>query len=342
MATDGEGSSSKKAELYTYEAEWPIFGMNWSHKKSRPFRLAIGSFIEEYTNKVQFLELDEDAGKFAVHSTIDHPYPTTKIMWIPDLEDTRPDLVATTGDYLRIWRVGEGKTSLECLLNSNKTSEFCAPLTSFDWNEADPNIIGTASIDTTCTIWNVTAEKAVARIGGEVKTQLIAHDQEVYDMAFCRGDTHSLASVGADGSVRLFDLRKLEHSTIIYDNEDNSPLLRLAWNKEDSNYLATVAMDSNEVILLDIRYPCIPVSRLGKHEGPINGIAWAPHSSCHICTASDDRKALIWDIQNVGKGRLDPILAYEAGGPINQCRWSAAETKWISITYDRHLEILRV
>lgn len=35
-------------------------------------------------------------------------------------------------------------------------SEFCAPLTSFDWNEVDPNLIVTSSIDTTCTVWNVT------------------------------------------------------------------------------------------------------------------------------------------------------------------------------------------
>ena len=41
----------------------------------------------------------------------------------------------------------------------NKSSEFCAPLTSFDWNDADPKRVGTASIDTTCTIWDV--EKGV-------------------------------------------------------------------------------------------------------------------------------------------------------------------------------------
>lgn len=39
--------------------------------------------------------------------------------------------------------------------HQNKTSEFCAPLTSFDWNEVDPRILGTSSIDTTCTIWDV-------------------------------------------------------------------------------------------------------------------------------------------------------------------------------------------
>lgn len=37
----------------------------------------------------------------------------------------------------------------------NKSSEFCAPLTSFDWNDADPKRVGTASIDTTCTIWDI-------------------------------------------------------------------------------------------------------------------------------------------------------------------------------------------
>ena len=46
-----------------------------------------------------------------------------------------PDLLATSGDYLRVWRAGEPDTRLECLLNNNKNSDFCAPLTSFDWNE---------------------------------------------------------------------------------------------------------------------------------------------------------------------------------------------------------------
>ena len=41
------------------------------------------------------------------------------------------------------------------LFSQNKNSDFCAPLTSFDWNEVDPNLLGTSSIDTTCTIWGL-------------------------------------------------------------------------------------------------------------------------------------------------------------------------------------------
>lgn len=40
---------------------------------------------------------------------------------------------------------------------------------------------------------------------GIVDTQLIAHDKEVYDIAW--GGIGVFASVSADGSVRVFDLR---------------------------------------------------------------------------------------------------------------------------------------
>lgn len=89
------------------------------------------------------ISLDEDTAEFSPKSTFDHPYPTTKIMWIPDGVTDRllrlkikfsecsliflivitqkgvfPDLLATSGDYLRIWKAGEPDTRLECLLNN--------------------------------------------------------------------------------------------------------------------------------------------------------------------------------------------------------------------------------
>lgn len=49
--------------------------------------------------------LEEESSEFVCRNTFDHPYPTTKIMWIPDTKGVYPDLLATSGDYLRIWRV---------------------------------------------------------------------------------------------------------------------------------------------------------------------------------------------------------------------------------------------
>ena len=82
--------------------------MNWSVRPDRRFRLALGSFVEEYNNKVQVklmrkvdeiytflsqvVSLDEDTSEFTAKSTFDHPYPTTKIMWIPDSKGIYPGL----------------------------------------------------------------------------------------------------------------------------------------------------------------------------------------------------------------------------------------------------------
>ncbi len=54
------------------------------------------------------------------------------------------------------------------------------------------------------------------------KTQLIAHDKEVFDVRFCANSVDVFVSCGADGSVRMFDLRSLEHSTIIYEPSEKT------------------------------------------------------------------------------------------------------------------------
>jgi len=351
-SASGIGLAQRK-EIYTYKAPWTVFAMAWSNRPdpSSQFRLAIGSYVEQYSNTVQIVNKRPADGSEADygHSNqvymaceFDHPYPCTKILWSPDTRSGGArDLLATTGDYLRIWNVtddGSGRGTLlhkrEALLNNNKNSEYCAPLTSFDWNETDPNIVGTSSIDTTCTIWDVTTQTA--------RTQLIAHDREVFDLAFARGKD-VFASVGADGSVRMFDLRSLEHSTIIYESPNLDPLLRLAWNKQDAHYLSTFMVDSRRTIILDIRMPSLPVVELGGHAGCVNATAWAPHSSCHLCTAGDDSQALIWDLSQMSKRPVeDPILAYNADGEINNLQWSKSQPDWVSIAFADKLQILRV
>ena len=116
-------------------------------------------------------------------------------------------------------------------------------------------MIGTSSIDTTCTIWDIENQ--------QVQTQLVAHDSAVYDISFS-GD-QIFASCGEDGSVRQFDLRDLEHSTIIYESPNNEPLLRVEWNKKNTFYLAAIQQNSNNVMILDLRSPMKVVRILKNH-----------------------------------------------------------------------------
>ena len=76
--------STKRREIYKYEAPWMLYGLAWATRPDRHFRLAIGSFMEEYNNKIQVVTLDENSGEFSSLGTFEHPYPTTKILWMPD------------------------------------------------------------------------------------------------------------------------------------------------------------------------------------------------------------------------------------------------------------------
>lgn len=56
----GDQGSSGRKEIYTYEAPWQIYAMGWC-QRSDPgdrYRLAVGSFTEEYNNKVQVSRSD--------------------------------------------------------------------------------------------------------------------------------------------------------------------------------------------------------------------------------------------------------------------------------------------
>lgn len=157
-----------------------------------------------------------------------HSYPVTRLLWEPPSSQKQStDLLATSGDHLRLWSLpsetsaNPGNTITRprdsavtkltplALLSNSKTPDHTAPLTSLDWNTVSPSLIITSSIDTTCTIWDIPSLTA--------KTQLIAHDKEVYDVRFCAKSVDVFVSCGQDGSVRMFDLRSLEHSTIIYE-----------------------------------------------------------------------------------------------------------------------------
>lgn len=166
----------------------------------------------------------------------------------------------------------------------------------------------------------------------------------MYDIAW--GGVGVFASVSADGSVRVFDLRDKEHSTIVYEAPTpGTPLLRLAWNKQDPRYMACIAADSPSVAVLDIRFPAAPVAELARHAASANALAWAPHSSCHMCTAGDDAQALIWDLSALGRPadtELDPILAYGAGAPVCGLQWSAAAPDWVAVAFGNKAQILRV
>lgn len=143
-------------EIFTYTAPWMIFAAAFSYVQDNPYRLALGSFLDHSNNKVQIVQLNDDSTYLKKVAEFNHPFPPTKLMWYPDryefflrssasifkfivslsyLSKTfrlgynkGQDLIASTGDFLRLWELnGTGGANLKALLNNVRTN-FLLPI----------------------------------------------------------------------------------------------------------------------------------------------------------------------------------------------------------------------
>ncbi|KAI0278805.1 hypothetical protein BGY98DRAFT_972486 [Russula aff. rugulosa BPL654] len=84
-------------------------------------------------------------------------------------------------------------------------------------------------------------------------TQFIAHDREVYDVAWLPNSTVIFVSVGVDSSLRAFDLRnaapKDQPPT---GRPPSSPLLHITFKPGDPNYISTFHQDGSDIQILDM------------------------------------------------------------------------------------------
>ena len=106
---------------------WHVYAMNWSVCRDKKYHLAIASLLEQFPNRVEIVHLDDSNGEIRSDSNLsfEQPYPPTKTIFILDKECTKPDLLATSSDFLRIWWISDGRVELKSLLNENKNNNFC-------------------------------------------------------------------------------------------------------------------------------------------------------------------------------------------------------------------------
>ncbi|CCJ29999.1 unnamed protein product [Pneumocystis jirovecii] len=286
-----------------FVADWPTYAVDWAGDVYGC--VLVGSFADDGTNKIEILQMQPTQ---LVHSiaTAQLNYPATQVQWAPhkitgrDSGNIPFNLFASTGGAFQLWSIEDGVVSALAMLKQKNTNVLndvegsTAPTTSMDWNIIRREIVVTGSVDTTCVVWNV--ERRIAQ------AQLIAHDREVFDVAFLARSADVFVSTGAEGSLRMFDLRSLEHSTILYEASSNGslPLLRVSANTQDQHFVATFHLDSNTVHIIDIRFPGVPLLNLAGHEGNINCVKWAPGSRNICSTGGDDGQILIWNTTENG------------------------------------------
>ena len=67
----------KHSEIYTYDSQWHVYGMNWSVCKNKTYQLGISNLVELYSNKVEIVQLDNETGEIKGDPKLlfKHPYP---------------------------------------------------------------------------------------------------------------------------------------------------------------------------------------------------------------------------------------------------------------------------
>lgn len=302
--------SANQNEVFTYKFSWPSYAFSFADRLGD---LVVGSMLENPSNHLQLLSFSGESNKIELKSTVEHPYPATKIMWSPSFSQ-QEGLFASSSDSLRLWKYEDSSINMKTnLVQHYENKEYNGPLTSFDWSNKDPSTLGTSSIDKTCTIWDLNKLA--------IKKQILAHSSEVNDIAFSH-DPNIFVSASTDCSVRKFDLRSLEQCSIIYENPRALPVVRVCWNKIDPNFLAVLCMDSATVIILDIRSQMYPICEVKGHSSGINSMCWAP-TSFSVCTAGDDNQVIIKDTMKQNPTIKDNSLVYNAGEKVIGVAWSA-------------------
>ena len=285
-----------------------------------------GNTLETNSNNI----INSENSEIKLKSQVKCDFPVSSILFSPHEENK--NLLIATSDLLSVYSYEEEQLKLKIAFK-RKMKNYCGPLTSCDWSRANNAIIGVSSVDKTCTIWDL--NKNVD------KYMIIAHDKEVYDIAL-GPDEFIFMSTGADGSVRLFDSRQANSSSIIFETRDESPMTRLKWNLVNPNFILTVILDKNEIFILDQRKLSVPYGILKVHTNVVNNVIWAPQSNSNLISVSDDKSALLWDIYCDSEKPEEYIMKYEAENEIENVAWGEVTQNWIGITDGNQAEILRI
>ncbi|KAE8663108.1 hypothetical protein F3Y22_tig00113099pilonHSYRG00032 [Hibiscus syriacus] len=74
---EGSDEKQKRSEIYTYEAPWHVYAMNWSVRRDKKYGVAINSLLEQYINHLEIVHLDDSNReiRFDPNLSFDHPYP---------------------------------------------------------------------------------------------------------------------------------------------------------------------------------------------------------------------------------------------------------------------------
>lgn len=236
------------------------------------------------------------------YNNISFKLPITNIKFLPTSfykTDNTNRLLMSSSTTLDVLHYNEDSKALNNILNltfskTNNTNRFVLPpITSFDFNLNNCTDVIQSCIDTTCSVYDLSKQK--------IKSQLIAHDDLVLDVKYLNNNNvkknaELFMTSGKDGSLRLFDLRVLDHSSILYEDSNKSPLTNIEINPLDSNKILCFST-SNQITFIDLRYEKSPIKQYNLNSH-ITSCLWMDNG-LDFLVGDSNNLITHWNINNL-------------------------------------------
>ncbi|KJZ79895.1 hypothetical protein HIM_00609 [Hirsutella minnesotensis 3608] len=168
------------------------------------------------------------------------------------------------------------------------------------WNPVTKDTFLSSSWDGTVKIWSPTRNHSI-------KTLPIGNC--TYSTSFCPSNPALVSAVSSDSHLRIFDLRTPSSakyhlvsaipvhvgSAVPAATTPPAEVLTHDWNKYNDSVVATGGVD-RAVRTFDIRNPAAgPLSLMQGHDYAVRRLAWSPHASDVLISASYDMTVRLWN-----------------------------------------------
>ena len=114
------------------------------------------------------------------------------------------------------------------------------------------------------------------------------HSAQINSLSFSENG-YLVASGSADGTVKIWDLRKLKCTATIESMKDTGSINCVSF-EYSGLYLA---MASNSRVEVTVTKEWTPLTTMNKQTKAITGVAWGPDAS-YLCSASMDKTVVLY------------------------------------------------
>jgi peroxin-7 len=168
--------------------------------------------------------------------------------------------------------------------HEHKREVFCVT-----WNPSNRDTFLSSSWDGSVRLWSPTRTQSLRTLPVGTCT---------YSASFNPHNSSVISTASSDGQIRLFDLRTpvsaKYHLTSMLSVPGGAEILTHDWSKYREPVLAAAGVDKL-IRVFDVRNPQAgPVSVMQGHEYAVRRLAWSPHASDVIVSASYDMTVRVW------------------------------------------------